>query len=164
MGGTRVLDRQGESETIYTIGSSTRPLPEFLAVLHRYQISALVDVRVFPYSRRFPHFSKRILEETVPAAGLRYVFLGEELGGYRREGYEAYMSSPAFAKGVEVLSAIGREERVAFMCAERFPWKCHRRFIAAELERRRWRVIHIIDKDRTWPSQRSSEFMVRSAE
>jgi len=74
------------------------------------------------------------------------------------------MSNPAFAKGVEVLSAIGREERVAFMCAERFPWKCHRRFIAAELERRRWRVIHIIDKDRTWPSQRSSEFMVRSAE
>ena len=164
MGDTRVLDRQGESGTIYTIGSSTRPLPEFLAVLRGYQISALVDVRVFPYSKRFPHFSQQFLEETVPAAGLRYVFLGEELGGYRREGYEAYMSSPAFAKGVEVLSTIGCEERVAFMCAERFPWKCHRRFIAAELERRGWRVIHIIDKDRTWPSQRSSEFMVRSAE
>jgi len=153
VGGTRVLDRQGESGTIYTIGSSTRPLPEFLAVLRDYQIAALVDVRVFPYSKRFPHFSQQFLEETVPAAGLRYVFLGEELGGHRREGYEAYMSSPAFAKGVEVLSAIGREERVAFMCAERFPWKCHRRFIAAELERRGWRVIHIIDKDRTWPPQ-----------
>lgn len=157
MGGTRGLDRQGESGTIYTIGSSTRPLPEFLSVLRGYQISALVDVRVFPYSKRFPHFSQQFLEETVPAAGLRYVFLGEELGGYRRKGYEAYMSSPAFAKGVEVLSAIGREERVAFMCAERFPWKCHRRFIAAELERRGWRVIHIIDKDRTWPPGPSTD-------
>ncbi|MGH7381708.1 MAG: DUF488 family protein [Candidatus Methylomirabilales bacterium] len=151
MGGRRVLDRQGESGTIYSIGSSTRSLPEFLAVLHGYQISTLVDVRVLPYSKRFPHFSKQWLEETVPAVGLRYVFLGEELGGYRREGYEAYMRSPAFANGVEALSAIGREERVAFMCAERFPWKCHRRFIAAELERRGWRVVHIIDKDRTWP-------------
>lgn len=157
MGDARVLDRQGESGTIYTIGSSTRPLPEFLAVLRGYQISALVDVRVFPYSKRFPHFSQQFLEETVPAAGLRYVFLGEELGGYRREGYEAYMSSPAFAKGVEVLSTIGREERVAFMCAERFPWKCHRRFIAAELERRGWRVIHIIDTDRTWPPGPSTD-------
>jgi uncharacterized protein (DUF488 family) len=140
------LDRQGESGTIYAIGSSTRSLPEFLAVLQGYQILALVDVRVFPYSKRFPHFSKHLVEETVRAAGLRYVFLGEELGGYRCEGYEAHMSSPAFAKGVEALLAVDREERVAFMCAERLPWKCHRRFIAAELERRGWRVIHIIDK------------------
>jgi uncharacterized protein (DUF488 family) len=158
------LDRQGEPGTIYTIGSSTRPLLELLAVLRGYRISALVDVRAFPYSKRFPHFSKPLLEETLSAAGLRYVFLGEELGGYRRHGYEAYMNSPAFAKGVEALSRIGREERVAFMCAERFPWKCHRRFIAAELERRGWRVIHIIDEHRTWPPRSSSLFTVDSSQ
>jgi hypothetical protein len=52
-----------------------------------------------------------LLEETLSAAGLHHVFLGEELGGYRHDGYEAYMSSPAFAQGVEALSR-GRTRRM----------------------------------------------------
>lgn len=141
---------RGAMLTIYTIGSSTRQFPEFLALLQRYQITALVDVRTFPYSGRFPHFSQKSLEEMIPSACLRYVYLGEELGGFRRGGYEAYTQTAVFAEGLDTLAAIGREGRAAFMCAERLPWKCHRRFIASELERRGWRVIHIIDNNRTW--------------
>ncbi len=95
-------------------------------------------------------FVKQSLEELLPFQSVGYVYLGKELGGYRRGGYEAYMQSAEFSKGVEALEAIGGGDRAAFMCCERIPWKCHRRFIASELERRGWRVIHIIDKDHTW--------------
>jgi uncharacterized protein (DUF488 family) len=118
-----------------------------------YEIATLVDVRISPYSKRFPHFSKQSLEELLPSQSVGYVYLGKELGGYRRGGYEAYMQSAEFSKGVEALEGIGGGDRAAFMCCERIPWKCHRRFIASELERRGWRVIHIIDKDRTWEPQ-----------
>ncbi|MFQ5657654.1 MAG: DUF488 family protein, partial [Candidatus Methylomirabilales bacterium] len=126
---------------------------EFLDLLQTYEISTVVDVRLFPYSKRFPHFVKEQLEEYLSSAGLRYVHLGRELGGYRDGGYEGYMDTLEFARGVDALEMIGREVRAAFMCAERLPWKCHRRFIASELERRGWWVIHIIERDRIWQPQ-----------
>ncbi|MFQ5846642.1 MAG: DUF488 family protein [Candidatus Methylomirabilales bacterium] len=146
------MERGAGLRTIYTIGSSTRPLPEFLGLLQGYEIAVLVDVRMFPHSKRFPHFSKKVLEENIPSRGLRYVYLGKELGGYRRGGYAAYMQTPQFARGLDILESIGREARAAFMCCERLPWRCHRRFIAADLERRGWRTVHIIEKDRIWQS------------
>lgn len=124
------------SKTIYTIGSSTRQFPEFLALLQDYQVATLVDVRSFPYSKRFPHGAKEVLEEMLSKAGLRYVHLGNDLGGYRRGGYDAYTRTPQFARGVDALEAIGGHARATFMCCERLPWRCHRRFIAFELERR----------------------------
>lgn len=136
--------------TIYTIGSSTRQAREFRTLLRRYHIETLVDVRTFPYSKRFPHFSKSSLEEIMPPSGLHYVYLGSDLGGYRRGGYEAYTRTPEYAKGIDALEAIGRDTRTAFLCCERLPWKCHRRFIASELERRGWSVVHILDQGRTW--------------
>ncbi len=147
------MRHQEEPHVIYTIGSTTRPSAEFQALLESYGITTLVDVRIWPYSKRFPHFSKETLEDIARQNGFRYVYLGKELGGYRRGGYEAYMRSVEFAQGIDALEAIGRESRAAFMCCERFPWKCHRRFVALELERRGWRVIHIIEKDRTWQAK-----------
>ncbi len=141
---------EGEAKKIFTIGSSNRSLQEFLDLLKAYEIIVLVDVRIFPYSRRFPHFIKECLEESIHASGLKYRYLGKELGGYRKGGYEACMGSPNFAKGIEALEALGGAARTAFMCSERLPWKCHRRFIAQELLHRGWEVIHIIDSARTW--------------
>lgn len=151
------MAQQGGGGTIYTVGSSTRGSREFLDLLQTYEISTLVDVRIFPYSKRFPHFIKEKLGEYLSSAGLRYVHLGRELGGYREGGYEAYMNTPDFAGGVDALETIGREAKAAFMCAERLPWKCHRRFIASELERRGWQVIHIIETDRVWQRQSTTE-------
>ena len=110
--------RQGESSTIYTVGSSTRQAPECVVLL---QIATLVDVRTYHYSKRFPHFSKESLEGIIHSAGLRYVYLGKELGGFRSGGYEAYMQSAEFSRGLNALIAIAREGRAAFMCSERLP-------------------------------------------
>jgi uncharacterized protein (DUF488 family) len=77
-----------------------------------------------------------------------------ELGGYRTGGSEKHMESPAFKKGLTQLEQAARARRTAFCCAERFPWRCHRRFIAQALERKGWRVIHILDRDRTWERKR----------
>lgn len=153
--------RRGEGPpSICTIGSSTRPFTEFLALLQSHQVATLVDVRIYPYSKRYPHFSKDLLEEMLPSGSVRYLYLGRELGGYRRGGFEAYMRTAEFASGIDALEVIGQDAKAAFMCCERFPWKCHRRFIAAELEQQGWQVIHIIDKDRTWQSKGSRELKV----
>ena len=149
--------RQGESSTIYTVGSSTRQAPEFVVFLQCYQIATRVDVRTYHYSKRFSHFSKESLEGIIHSAGLRSVYLGKELGGFRSGGYGAYMQSAEFAQGLNALIAIAREGRAAFMCSERLPWRCHRRFIASELEARGWRVTHIIDKDRIWQSSMTGD-------
>lgn len=136
--------------TIYTIGSSTRTWEEFLAVLRAYGIQALVDVRAFPVSRRHPQFTRAHMATALPSAGVGYHWLGESLGGYRRGGYEAHMQTEAFRAGVAALETIARAYPTAFLCAERFPWKCHRRFIAASLERRGWKVLHVLEIDRVW--------------
>ena len=146
------MEAPHEVPTIWSSGSSTRPLGELVALLERYGVTTLADVRMFPYSRRFPHFSKSSLEATMPLKSLRYVYLGKELGGFRRGGFGAYTQTAEFARGIEALEAAARDMRTAFMCCERLPSKCHRRFIASALERRGWSVIHIIEKDVTWPA------------
>ncbi|MCJ7577489.1 MAG: DUF488 family protein [candidate division Zixibacteria bacterium] len=84
-----------------------------------------------------------------------YFYLGDTLGGFRKRGYEDYTHSQDFAWGIEELKKIATQFVTAFMCAERFPWRYHRRFIAKNLEEDGWRVIHILDKERTWEPKKS---------
>jgi uncharacterized protein (DUF488 family) len=135
--------------TIYSLGSSTRTGEEFIGVLNAYDINILVDVRSFPTSR-FEHFKKENLKPLVEENAINYVYLGKPLGGYRKGGYEAYMETRAYRQGLEELEKIARKSPTAFMCAERLPWKCHRRFIGESLKRRGWRVVHIIDAIQVW--------------
>jgi uncharacterized protein (DUF488 family) len=72
------------------------------------------------------------------------------LGGFRKGGYERYTMTEEFNKGLKELEVYALDKDTVFMCAERFPWKCHRRYISRELESKGWKVIHIIDKDKTW--------------
>ena len=76
--------------------------------------------------------------------------MGKELGGYRREGYRTFTDTAEFKAGVERLRQVARQKRAAIICAERFPWRCHRRFISRALEKRGEEVIHIIDPGRDW--------------
>ena len=145
--------------TIYTIGTSTRTWDEFLQLLRAYGIRALVDVRAFPVSRRYPHFAREHMAAALPGAGMSYCWLGKCLGGYRTGGYEAYTQSGAYQSGIGELEAIARTAPTAFLCAERLPWKCHRRFISATLESRGWRVVHILKINRVWsPSESEMSF------
>jgi uncharacterized protein (DUF488 family) len=116
-------------------------------LLHSLKVERVIDVRRFPVSR-FEHFGREKLQALLEAAGIGYSYLGKELGGYRKGGYESYVSSQDFHSGLRQLEEIAREETAAILCAERFPWRCHRRFIGGELERRGWRVDHIIDETR----------------
>ncbi|TET85764.1 MAG: DUF488 domain-containing protein [Desulfobacteraceae bacterium] len=134
---------------IYTLGTSIHTREEFSELLRHYHIETVVDVRSFPQSR-FEHFNKENLAKILKEAGFGYVYLGKELGGFRKGGYLAYTKSTTYQEGILRLEQIGRQSTSAFICAERFPWKCHRRFIASTLQQRGWQVVHIIEKDRVW--------------
>lgn len=136
--------RSAARVTVYTIGHSNRDAEDFLAVVRHYGVTRLVDVRSQPRSR-FEHFKRAALATWLPQAGIDYVWMGDTLGGLRPGGYVAWMGDPAFAVGLAQLEALARERPTVFMCAERDPLRCHRRYIAAALRDRGWDVRHLID-------------------
>jgi len=146
--------------TIWTVGHSTRPLDEFIGLLHAHQISLLVDVRTVPRSRYNPQFNTDTLARSLPEAGLQHRHL-QELGGLRKpkkdslnngwrnasfRGYADYMQTDKFQRALEELMAYGTGTRTAIMCAEAVPWRCHRSLIADALVARGWEVRHILSQ------------------
>lgn len=146
---------------IYTVGHSNLSLAEFLGLLSEFGIRAVVDVRAFPGSRKYPHFSRENLARALEKEGIAYLWLGKELGGYRGRGlgaespntawraggfrnYADHMLTQEFRRGTERLLSLARERRTAYMCAERFWWCCHRRLISDFLVAHGHRVIHIL--------------------
>lgn len=123
-----------------------------MELIKAYGIEVVVDVRRFPTSR-FEHFRRENLRASLKARGIEYIHLGGELGGYRKGGYEAYALTEDFSAGLAKLEDIASGKVALFLCAERLPWRCHRRFIARALERRGWRVVQIIEKGRHWEPQ-----------
>jgi uncharacterized protein (DUF488 family) len=134
---------------IYTLGTGRRSEEDFTEILHAYNIQSLIDVRSLPKSK-LPIFIKENLEELLVREGIEYHFLGKELGGFRKGGYAAYASTDDFSKGVDLLESIALIKPSVIICAERFPWKCHRKWISRELRKREWEVDHIIDKGKLW--------------
>ncbi len=115
--------------------------------MERNEIELLVDVRTLPASRRMPHFGKAALERSLPARGIAYVHM-PELGGLRKpksdsvnlgwrnpsfRGYADYMQTDEFWSAIDRLRELARARRVAIMCAEAVPWRCHRSLIADAL-------------------------------
>ena len=120
----------------------------------------VVDVRTLPASRRLPHFAKAALETSLQARGIGYLHM-PELGGLRKpkldsintgwrnasfRGYADYMQQPEFWKALEGLERLEVHQRVAIMCAEAVPWRCHRSLIADALTVRGVHVKHITDR------------------
>lgn len=134
---------------IFTLGTGRRSEEDFVEILFAYNISALIDVRSFPKSR-ISVFTRSNLEALLKAEGIQYHYLGRELGGFRKGGYEAYTLTDAFLQGIEKLEFFAKDNVSVIICAERFPWKCHRKWIARELHRRGWDIEHIIDKGKLW--------------
>ena len=134
---------------IFTLGTDRRSEEDFIEILISYNITAIIDVRSVPKSR-IPTFTRGNLEELLRGEGMGYFFLGRELGGFRKGGYTAYLETKEFMKGIETLESIAEERQAVIICAERFPWKCHRKWISRELHTRGWDVRHIIDKGKVW--------------
>lgn len=138
-----------EQAIVYSLGTSRRSCPEFLDLLLNNSIEMVVDVRRFPTSK-FEHFKQDQLTKLLLTAGIDYSYLGDKLGGYRSHGYQAFVNTEQFKRGLDQLEKMAQQKKVAIICAERFPWRCHRRFISLELEKHGWKVVHIIDSKRSW--------------
>jgi uncharacterized protein (DUF488 family) len=134
---------------VFTLGTDRRSEEDFVEILLSYGIDIIVDVRRFPTSK-MTAFTQAHLIKLLKMEGLRYSFLGAELGGFRKGGYGAFAQTDEFRGGIDSIEEILLKNTGAILCAERFPWKCHRRWIARELGRRGWQVIHIIDKGKVW--------------
>lgn len=150
--------------TVHTIGHSTRSLEEFLALLETHRIDALIDVRRWPSSRRFPHFHREPLAQALAARGTDYVWRGD-LGGYRKpaadspnkgwrvgafRAYADFMMTDEFARIMAEMEDLTTHHRIALMCAEAVPWRCHRQLLADAFLVRGWNVRHILE-DRCEP-------------
>ena len=132
---------------VLTVGHSTRPLGEFIALLKAHSVARLIDVRTVPRSRHNPQFNGDTLPAALAAAGVGYEHLAG-LGGFRRthpgslntgwrnlsfRGYADYMQTSEFADNLAGLIARATHERIVLMCAEALPWRCHRSLIADAL-------------------------------
>ncbi len=128
---------------IYTIGYGSRSIEDFVAALRQYGIRFVVDIRTAPYSRYKPEFSKDALEPALHEAGLRYVFMGDALGGrpddagcYDADGkvdYEKVKTKPFYQEGIDRISAAyAQQQRIVLMCSEGKPQDCHRSKLIGE--------------------------------
>jgi len=135
---------------IYTIGHSNRRLEELINILRKYSIEVVIDVRRFPSSRKYPWFNKENLEGSLVASGIGYRWLGDLLGGYRRGGYRSYMDTDSYKRGIQELMSTVSGNTVAIMCSEKLWFKCHRRFISDTLVEMGYKVVHIIESDKTY--------------
>jgi len=146
--------------SIWTIGHSTRSIAEFIEALKSFDIQLLIDVRSFPGSRRYPHFNKDALRNSLADDAVEYLHL-PELGGRRRalkdsqnvawrneafRGYADYMETDDFEKGINRLLETSRRQRTAIMCSEAVWWRCHRGLIADFLKAGGERVLHIMSR------------------
>ena len=143
-----------EKKPLYTIGHGSRRAEDFLALLKEYGIEYLIDVRSLPYSRFHPKFSQKALKLFLEKNDIRYVFMGDELGGrpvdascYRqgKVDYEILKTKDFFKKGIERLqTAYNKDINVVIMCSERKPAECHRsRLIGKVLDAEGMVVQHI---------------------
>ena len=135
--------------SVYTLGTGLRSAEDFIEILLACEIRAVIDVRSFPVSR-MSHFSKGPLSELLTSNGIAYHFFGKELGGFRKGGYAAYITTEEFSHGVEMIEAVAKTDLSVIICSEKLPWKCHRKWISRELQHRGWSVGHIIDKGKVW--------------
>jgi len=140
--------------TVYTIGHSNHALERFLALLDDHAIGSLVDVRSAPYSRYVTHFNRPDLEAAIERHGLRYTYMGDELGGrppgdefYDADGHVLYSrtaKAPFYRRGLDRLIEEASLYRTAIMCSEEDPTDCHRRLlIARTLAEQAVEVVHI---------------------
>jgi uncharacterized protein (DUF488 family) len=129
--------------TLWTIGHSNHDLRRLVDLLRTEQIEFVVDVRSYPYSKFAPHFNREDLETAIAAVGLRYMFLGDVLGGrperdeqYDEEGHALYgemAQEPAFERAIDRLLLGASKHRIALMCSCGRPMECHRRLLVGKV-------------------------------
>ncbi len=131
------------TRTIWTVGHSNHDLDRFERLIAAERIEFLIDVRSYPYSRYAPHFNREQLQAAVAARGVRYVFMGEQLGGrparddqYDTEGHALYgpmSEEEPFRDAIDRVIAGAPSHRLALMCSCAQPTDCHRRLLVGRV-------------------------------
>jgi len=150
---------------VLTVGHSTRSIEDFAHLLGAHGVKRLVDVRTVPRSRHNPQFNKDSLPRVLERDGISYLHM-PTLGGLRHprkdslnlgwrntgfRGFADYMQTPEFERALRTLITLAENERVAIMCAEAIPWRCHRSLIADALLAHGVRVEDILSLTSTQP-------------
>ncbi len=145
---------------IWTAGHSTREIDEFTAMISAHGVEAVADVRRFPGSRKYPHFSQEYLPNSLASVGVEYLHI-PDLGGRRRphpdsrntawrnesfRGYADHMETEQFRSGIECLLKLAGRKNTVIMCSEAVWWRCHRALIADFLKVRGVHVEHILSQ------------------
>jgi uncharacterized protein (DUF488 family) len=158
---------------IFTIGHSTRSIPEFVELLRRAPADLVVDVRTVPRSRRNPQYNEDVLADELEPFQLGYVRIAglgglrgrsrdvpPELNGFWQNdsfhNYADYALSDEFGAALTELLRISSSRRCAIMCAEAVWWRCHRRIIADYLLAHGRTVCHVMGSDRIEPARLTS--------
>jgi uncharacterized protein (DUF488 family) len=141
--------------TVFTIGHSNHPIESFIGLLTRHKVARVADVRSYPGSRWAPQFGGKVLKSSLAVHGLDYVWLGTALGGKRDtpaltkpEGKPDYTKIAAlddFRAAIATLAADVASRRVALLCAEGDPMRCHRKHLVGKaLRAEGFTVAHIL--------------------
>ena len=147
--------------TVYTVGHSTRPADEFVLILNSFAIECLVDIRTIPRSKRNPQFDQDFLKRFLLQHQIEYLHV-KALGGFRQpgkdstntgwrnesfRGYADYMQTEQFGRAIGEMIALLQKKRIAMMCAEAVPWRCHRSLVGDALVVRGIQVLDIFNEN-----------------
>ena len=149
-----IMEKSPTTIPIYTIGYGSRSIAELIEVLHQHEIAYVIDVRSAPYSRYKPEFSKAPLANELERHNIRYVFMGDTLGGRPDDetcyvngkvDYEKVKTTEFYQRGIERLhTAFTQQQSLVLMCSEGKPEECHRcKLIGTTLTTQNIPVIHI---------------------
>ena len=130
---------------VYDVGyGALKNVDTLIELLKSKGVEVVVDVRAFPKSKK-PGFSGDELKGILEVNGIKYVWLGDRLGGYRSEGYERYMESDAFKSGMKLLLDVVSKKKACLLCLEKRRRYCHRRFIVNELKKLGFEVRDLVE-------------------
>lgn len=126
---------------LFTVGHSNHAIEDFIALLQNHGVTAVADVRSHPYSKYLPHFNQKLFKKSLLDAGIRYVFLGKELGARSNNPdcyidgkavYEKIASTPEFDGGIQRILQGAKSYNISLMCAEKDPVTCHRAVLVCQ--------------------------------
>ncbi len=141
-------------DKVYTIGYEGKDFRLLIELLEEKGISRLIDVRSNPRSRR-NEFSKENLKQELFQKSIAYKHI-PEVGGLD-EDYEKKMEGEEWKEGFKELKDLAEKQKAVLMCLEDDPNECHRKYIADELEKEGWEVVHI-SKGKSWKEKSLDEF------
>jgi uncharacterized protein (DUF488 family) len=159
-----------DRNTLMTIGHTTHALDAFMAMLKLHGVTAVADVRSQPYSRRLEQFNREMLAGELEAAGIRYAFMGDELGARREEAecydgdradYRRIAELPKFRAGLDRVRQLAYRSRIALMCAEKEPLDCHRTILVCRHLCDEFPIEHILADGATEEHAQTEKRLVR---